>query len=43
MEVFLGLEEEFDIEFPPESVDQIRTLGQAVDVIYDLVNAPAGA
>jgi acyl carrier protein len=43
MEVFLGLEEEFDIEFPPEAVDRIRTLDQAVDVIYELVNAPAEA
>ena len=43
MEVFLGLEEEFDIEFPPEAVEEVRTLEQAVDVIYELVNAPAEA
>jgi acyl carrier protein len=43
MEVFLGLEEEFDIEFPPESVERIRTLEQAVDVISELVNAKAEA
>jgi acyl carrier protein len=43
MEVFLGLEEEFDIEFPPEAVDRVRTLEQAVDVIHELVNAPAEA
>jgi acyl carrier protein len=39
MEVFLGLEEEFDIEFPPEAVEQIRTLEQAVDLIASLVES----
>jgi acyl carrier protein len=37
MEVFLGLEEEFDIEFPPEAVEQVQTLEQAVNLISELV------
>jgi acyl carrier protein len=36
MEVFLGLEEEFDIEFPPEAVEEVRTLEQAVNLISEL-------
>jgi acyl carrier protein len=43
MEVFLGLEEEFDIEFPPEAVEEVRTLDQAVDLLSDLINAKAEA
>jgi acyl carrier protein len=43
MEIFLGLEEEFDIEFEPEAVEQIRTLEQAVDVLENLINARAEA
>ena len=44
MEVFLGLEEEFDVEFAPEAVEDVRTLDQAVAMISDAVHAsPAGA
>ena len=43
MEVFLGLEEEFDIELPPEAVEEIRTLRQAVDVLEQRIAAAAGA
>lgn len=43
MEVFLGLEEEFDIEFPPEAVENVRTLKQAVDLLCELVAARAEA
>ena len=44
MEVFLGLEEEFDVEFPPEVVEEVRTLEQAVAMIDEAVHAsPAGA
>lgn len=43
MEVFLGLEEEFDIEFPPEAVEEVRTLDQAVAVLSECIAAQAGA
>ena len=41
MEVFLGLEEEFDIEFPPEVVEEVRTLEQAVDLLSERIDAAA--
>jgi acyl carrier protein len=43
MEVFLGLEEEFDIEFPPEAVEEVRTLDQAVAVLSECIATQAGA
>jgi acyl carrier protein len=43
MEVFLGLEEEFDIEFPPEAVEEVRTLDQAVDLLSERINAAEAA
>ena len=43
MEVFLGLEEEFDIEFPPEAVEDVRTLDQAVDLLSERINAAEAA
>jgi acyl carrier protein len=43
MEVFLGLEEEFDIEFPPEAVEEIRTLDQAVAVLSECIATQAEA
>ena len=43
MEVFLGLEDEFDIEFPPEAVEEIRTLDQAVAVLSECIATQAGA
>jgi acyl carrier protein len=43
MEIFLGLEEEFDIEFPPEAVEEVRTLDQAVDLLSERINAAEAA
>jgi acyl carrier protein len=43
MEVFLGLEDEFDIEFPPEAVEEVRTLDQAVDLLSERINAAEAA
>jgi acyl carrier protein len=43
MEIFLGLEEEFDIEFPPEAVENVRTLDQAVDLLSERINAAEAA
>jgi acyl carrier protein len=43
VELVMALEEEFDIEIPDETAEQIATVGDAVKHISEKVDAPASA
>jgi hypothetical protein len=36
VEVVMAIEEEFSIEIPDKDADEIRTVGDAIDYIFDL-------
>ncbi|MBR6238709.1 MAG: acyl carrier protein [Lachnospiraceae bacterium] len=37
-QIIMGLEEEFDIEIPPEKAEKITTVGEAVELIKNEVD-----
>lgn len=37
-QIIMGIEEEFDIEIPAESAEQVTTVEEAVEMIKDAVN-----
>ena len=37
-QIIMGIEEEFDIEIPPESAEQVTTVEEAVEMIKNAVN-----
>ncbi len=37
-QIIMGIEEEFDIEVPTEKAEEIRTVGQAVEMIRSAIN-----
>ncbi len=38
-QIIMGIEEEFDIEIPPEKAETITTVEEAVNLIKSIVNA----
>lgn len=41
--IFMGVEEKFDVEISYEDIESIRTVSDAVDYFEKLVNSPADA
>lgn len=41
VEIVLALEEEFDVSIPDDKAESIKTLGQAVTYVTELLGAPA--
>lgn len=41
VEIVMAMEEEFDIEIPDDKAENIKTLGQAVTYVTELLGAPA--
>ena len=37
LQIIMGIEEEFDIEIPQEEAEKIKTVGEAVEAIKNLV------
>ena len=37
-QIIMGIEEEFDIEVPPEKAENIKTVEEAVNLIKSVVN-----
>lgn len=37
-QIIMGIEEEFDIEIPPEQAEKIATVGEAVELINNAIN-----